>query len=78
MSDTEKFTTEFKDGDGIDVATMGSFMDISTLAGKLYIQVPIIFDITARPTELIEDVIVTMRAKKILSANDYDSETFGY
>jgi len=78
MDDNEKVSLELKDGDGIEVSSFRTFMDTSTLAGKGYFKIPIRLDISNSPTELIEDVLVTMRAKRLVSSNDYEFETSGY
>jgi hypothetical protein len=51
-------------------------MDQSTLDGKLYFKFPVKLDINS--TEKIDNVMVTMRAKKVISANDYEFESSGY
>lgn len=72
--DGEKLNLEFNDGDSSDAITMNTFMDITTLSNRLYLKMPVEIHLT----ELTEDVMVTMRSKKLLSANDYLFDTVGY
>lgn len=79
MGQNEKLTVDFKTYDPTtDLESFSTFMDVSTLTGKLYFKMPIRLDITSTPTELTKDVLVTLIAKKLISANEYQFETNGY
>lgn len=78
MSENEKLSVELRKVEDGSAEQFSAFMDKTMLNGKVYFKFPITLDIASRPTELIEDVMVTLRTKKIISANDYEFETFGY
>jgi len=73
-----KVTIELKKFKEIDDYLFSKFMDTTDIHGKAYFKVPVTLDIDSKPTELFRNVIVTMRTKKVMSANDYKFETYGY
>jgi hypothetical protein len=73
-----KSTVEFKTMKSSEAALFSRFLDTTTLTDKVYFKMPITLDINNRPTELIKNVVATMRAKRVKSSNDYKFETYGY
>jgi hypothetical protein len=74
----DKISVDVKDYTDSEVASFSNFMDTSTLNGKAYIKVSVTLEIGNNPSDIIKDVLVTMRAKRLASANDYQFETYGY
>jgi hypothetical protein len=77
ITETESFFAEFKKAEE-ETEVFSTFMDETELIGKIYFKLPVTIDINNDPTRIIENVMVTMRAKKVISANEYEFDTFGY